>query len=285
MKRYLIILILAAILCLTGCDSKPTKEPEPDNTFAKEGLQIHTISLGKADAILILADGEAMLIDAGYTEQGKTVTEYLKKQGVAKLKYLVMTHADKDHVGGMAEVIRSIPVEHAYLSPKKENSPEYAAMVQALNSTKTPYSFPELLSTFSLGKATFTVLAPGEKALAQGSDNDSSIVLRLVYGERTALLMGDALSRTEKEMRENGYELAAEVLKVGHHGQGDATTKKFVREVAPLYAVITCSKEEEPDRDVLSVLRAFSAEVLRTDEKGTIVLTTDGAKWEVKTEK
>ena len=285
MKRYLIILILAAILCLTACDGKPTKEPEPDNTFAKEGLQIHTISLGKADAILILADGEAMLIDAGYTEQGTTVTEYLKKQGVAKLKYLVMTHADKDHVGGMAEVIRSIPVEQVYLSPKKENSPEYAAMVQALNSTKTPYSFPKLLSTFSLGKATFTVLAPGEKALAQGSDNDSSIVLRLVYGERTALLMGDALSRTEKEMRENGYELAAEVLKVGHHGQGDATTKKFVREVAPLYAVITCSKEEEPDRDVLSVLRAFAAEVLRTDEKGTVVLTTDGAKWEVKTEK
>lgn len=285
MKRYLIILILAAILCLTACDGKPTKEPEPDNTFAKEGLQIHTISLGKADAILILADGEAMLIDAGYTEQGTTVTEYLKKQGVAKLKYLVMTHADKDHVGGMAEVIRSIPVEQVYLSPKKENSPEYAAMVQALNSTKTPYSFPELLSTFSLGKATFTVLAPGKKALEQGSDNDSSIVLRLVYGERTALLMGDALSRTEKEMRENGYELAAEVLKVGHHGQGDATTKKFVREVAPLYAVITCSKEEEPDRDVLSVLRAFAAEVLRTDEKGTVVLTTDGAKWEVKTEK
>lgn len=285
MKRYLIILILAAILCLTACDGKPTKEPEPDNTFAKEGLQIHTISLGKADAILILADGEAMLIDAGYTEQGTTVTEYLKKQGVAKLKYLVMTHADKDHVGGMAEVIRSIPVEQVYLSPKKENSPEYAAMVQTLNSTKTPYSFPELLSTFSLGKATFTVLAPGKKALEQGSDNDSSIVLRLVYGERTALLMGDALSRTEKEMRENGYELAAEVLKVGHHGQGDATTKKFVREVAPLYAVITCSKEEEPDRDVLSVLRAFAAEVLRTDEKGTVVLTTDGAKWEVKTEK
>lgn len=285
MKRYLIILILAAILCLTACDGKPTKEPEPDNTFAKEGLQIHTISLGKADAILILSDGEAMLIDAGYTEQGTTVTEYLKKQGVAKLKYLVMTHADKDHVGGMAEVIRSIPVEQVYLSPKKENSPEYAAMVQALNSTKTPYSFPELLSTFSLGKATFTVLAPGKKALEQGSDNDSSIVLRLVYGERTALLMGDALSRTEKEMRENGYELAAEVLKVGHHGQGDATTKKFVREVAPLYAVITCSKEEEPDRDVLSVLRAFAAEVLRTDEKGTVVLTTDGAKWEVKTEK
>ncbi len=285
MKRYLIILILAAILCLTACDGKPTKEPETDNTFAKEGLQIHTISLGKADAIMILADGEAMLIDAGYTEQGTTVTEYLKKQGVAKLKYLVMTHADKDHVGGMAEVIRSIPVEQVYLSPKKENSPEYAAMVQALNSTKTPYSFPELLSTFSLGKATFTVLAPGKKALEQGSDNDSSIVLRLVYGERTALLMGDALSRTEKEMRENGYELAAEVLKVGHHGQGDATTKKFVREVAPLYAVITCSKEEEPDRDVLSVLRAFAAEVLRTDEKGTVVLTTDGAKWEVKTEK
>lgn len=285
MKRYSVILILILAVLLSGCKKKPTGEPKPGNTFATEGLQIHTISIGKADAILILADGEAMLIDAGYTDQGKTVVDYLKKQGVAELKYLVMTHADKDHVGGMAEVIDSIPIRQALLSPKKENSPEYATMVRALTNSKTPYSFPELLSTFSLGKATFTVLAPGPKALDAGTDNDSSIVLRMVYGERTALLMGDALSRTEKEMREKGYDVSAEVLKVGHHGKGDATTKKFVREVAPLYAIITCEQADAPDKDVLSVLRSFSADVLRTDEKGTVILSTDGTKWEVKTER
>lgn len=285
MKRYSVILILILAVLLTGCKRKPTGEPKPGNTFAAEGLQIHTISIGKADAILILADGEAMLIDAGYTDQGKTVVDYLKKQGVAELKYLVMTHADKDHVGGMAEVIDSIPIRQALLSPKKENSPEYATMVRALTNSKTPYSFPELLSTFSLGKATFTVLAPGAKALDAGTDNDSSIVLRMVYGERTALLMGDALSKTEKEMREKGYNVSAEVLKVGHHGKGDATTKKFVREVAPLYAIITCDQADAPDKDVLSVLRSFSADVLRTDEKGTVILSTDGTKWEVKTER
>lgn len=285
MKRLFLILVLLTAVCLAGCGRKPTKEPEKENTFAKEGLQIHVINLGKADAILVLADGEAMLIDAGYTEQGTVITQYLKDHGVEKLKYFVATHGDKDHVGGAAAVIREFPIEEAFLSPKKENSPEYAAMATALGNAKTKYTFPELLSTFTLGKGTFTVLAPGKKALEAGTDNDSSLVLRYVYGERTVLFMGDALSRTEKEMRENGYEYSAEILKVGHHGQGDATTKKFIREVAPMYAVITCSTAEPADEDVISVLKAFSVEIRRSDENGTVVFQTDGTKWEVTTEK
>ena len=285
MKRLLRILVLLTAVILAGCGRKPTKEPEKENSFAKEGLQIHVINLGKADAILVLADGEAMLIDAGSTEQGTVITQYLKDHGVAKLKYFVATHGDKDHVGGAAVVINNFPIEEAFLSPKKENSPEYAAMATALGNTKTKYTFPELLSTFTLGKGTFTVLAPGEKALEAGTDNDSSLVLRYVYGERTVLFMGDALTRTEKEMREKGYEYSSEILKVGHHGQGDATTKKFVREVAPMYAAITCSSAEPADEDVISVLKAFSVEIRRTDECGTIVFSTDGTKWEVTTEK
>ncbi|MBO4696290.1 MAG: MBL fold metallo-hydrolase [Lachnospiraceae bacterium] len=285
MRRFFVILLILLMCLVTGCEEKPTKQPDSNNTFAAEGLQIHVISLGKADAILILADGEAMLIDAGYTMQGTIIADYLKKQGVAKLKYVVATHADKDHIGGMAHIIKNFPTEQVYLSPKKENSPEYIALAQALNDTKTKYAFSELLSTFTLGKGTFTVLAPGAKAMESGTDNDSSVVLRYVYGQRTALFMGDALSRTEKEMRENGYEYSAEILKVGHHGEGDATNKKFIREVAPMYAVITCSKEEPADEDVLSVLKAFSVEIMRTDERGTVVFSTDGAKWEVKTEK
>lgn len=285
MKR-LFLLVAAAVLLLGGCKNKDKKEPDGQSSVLPEGTEIHVLSLGKADSILILADGEAMLIDAGYVEQGAQIVDYLKAQGVTKLKYVLLTHGDKDHVGGMAQVLRAFNVEHVYLCPKKEKSEEYLAMMQAIADKKIPTSVPELLSTFTLGKGTFTVLGPGEKALADGSDNDCSIVLRYVYGERSALLMGDALSKTEKEMRDNGYEIQSDILKAGHHGKTDATQKKFVKEVAPSYAVITCgSGDDGPADDVLRVLQSFSVETYRTDERGTVVFSSDGKTWKVKSER
>lgn len=283
MKR-LLILCLVTVFLLCGCKDKTPKEPEKE--VLSEGSEIHVLSLGKADSILILADGEAMLIDAGFAAQGTQIVNYLKKQGVKRLKYVLLTHGDKDHVGGMAEVIRAFDVDQVYLSPKKENSSEYMAMMQAIMDKNITYSVPELTSTFMLGKGTFTVLGPGEKAIKDGSDNDCSIVLRYVYGERSALLMGDALIKTEKEMRDQGYEIRSDILKVGHHGKTDATQKKFVKEVAPTYAVITCGDgEDQPAEDVLRVLQSFSVEIYRTDLRGTVVFATEGKKWTVRTEK
>ena len=285
MKRMM-LLLLAAFVLLCGCENKKKPSPTPENnTPVKEGLEIHVLDIGKADAILLVCDGETMLIDAGLPEHGSVVTDYLKSHGVTNLNYAVVTHGDKDHVGGMAEVLRNFSVGKIILSPKKENSPEYVSMTKAVNDTNTPWEYAKLLTEYSLGGAKLTVLAPGKKALEKGDDNDSSIVFRLEYKGRTALLMGDALTRTEKEMREDGYALKAEVIKIGHHGKKDATTKKFIKEVAPQYAVITCSKEEPAEADALNVLRAFSVQVFRTDERGTVVFSTDGTKWEVGTER
>ena len=285
MKR-LTLLLLAAFVLLCGCENKKKPTPTPEETVpAEEKLEIHVLGIGKADAILIVCDGETMLIDAGLTEHGSVVTEYLKSHNVTRLTYAVVTHGDKDHVGGMAEVIRNIPVGKIILSPKKENSPEYVSMTKAVNDTNTPFEYAALLTEYKLGGATLKVLAPGKKALEKGDDNDSSIVFRLEYKGRTALLMGDALTRTEKEMRDNDYTLKAEVIKIGHHGKSDATTKKFIKEVAPQYAVITCSEDEPAEADALNVLRAFSVEVLRTDERGTVTFFTDGTRWEVSTER
>ena len=108
-----------------------------------EGCEIHVLSLGKADCTLIIADGEAMLIDAGYQEQGNDIVSYLHDNGINTLKYAVVTHGDKDHVGGMETVLRNVETEQVLLSPRKENSPEYAAMVGALNELKIPYAIPK----------------------------------------------------------------------------------------------------------------------------------------------
>ena len=286
MKRLLCLMILCAVV-LSGCKTKKPDKPLTTPTPAKPGCEIHVLSLGKADCILIIADGEAMLIDAGYEQQGDSIVAYLKEQGVTSLKYAVLTHGDKDHVGGMATVLRNIATSQLLLSPREEDSKDYLAMLKAVSDRNIPCRVPELQSTFTIGNGTVTVLAPGEKALKEDSDNDASLVLRLTYGERSALFMGDALTKTEKEMRDKEYELRADILKIGHHGKDDATSKKFLSEVAPMYAVITCGdiiddKEDGvPDEEVLRRLSSFAVTTYRTDTDGTIVFRTEGKTWQV----
>lgn len=290
MKRYVFLLVMLLVLLgTTACSEEKKPAPENDkNLSQQDNCSVHFIDSGKADAILVLADGEAMLIDAGYMEHADKVVAYLKAQGVSKLKYLVLSHGDKDHVGGMAAVIENFTVERLLISPKKENSDEYNAMLKAVSTASVSVNVPQVGNSFQLGKGSFTVIAPGPNALAEGSDNDASLVLQYTYGNRSFLFMGDALSTTEKEIRENKLVKICDVLKVGHHGKTDATKKKFVKAIAPVYAVITCGEtvgdDEDgmPDSDVLEVLTDLNVRILRTDEQGTIVFDTDGTDLKVR---
>jgi len=250
-------------------------------TPAASGCEVHILAVGKADAILVIADGKTMLIDAGYKHNAADVIAYLKAQSVSRLDYVVLTHGDKDHVGGMADVLREFEVGSLFLSPKKENSELYEEMVAVIQQKSISYIVPEVGSTYSLGSGTFQMLAPGPKALKEGTDNDASLALRLCYGSRSFLFMGDALSTTEKELLTLSYEIQSDVLKTGHHGQSDATNKKFLKAVQPAYAVICCGAADDgtetlPTQKVLNLLNDFKVAILRTDTDGTIVFKTDG---------
>ena len=278
------LLLLACLTMLVACDnggnnSTPTAEP---TAIPATGCEVHILAIGKADAILLLADGKAMLIDAGYKHNAEEVVSYLKNKGVTRLEYVILTHGDKDHVGGMADVLRTFEVGQVLISPKKEKSEYYSDMVTVIQSKNISCVSPEVGTTYSLGTATFQTLAPGPKALKEGSDNDASIAIRFAYGNRSFLLMGDALSTTEKELMDSSLSIRADVLKTGHHGKSDATNKKFLKSVQPKYAVICCGESEEgdeagePSSKVLELLEDFNVKTLRTDEVGTIIFRTDG---------
>ncbi len=289
MKGKMLLVSVMLMLLLVGC--KEDVSEDFGKELLKENCEVHFIDVGKADAILVIADGEAMLIDAGYAKASQVVVNYLKGQGVTKLKYVILTHGDKDHVGGMAAVLSEFAVEKLLLSPKTENSEEYQAMKNVIEQQKISYEVPALGSTYSVGKGSFVVMAPGEKALAEGSDNDASIVLRYVYGDRSFLMMADALSVTEKELRDSNYVLQSDVLKVGYHGRDEATKKKFLNDVNAEYAVICCGvsvdegEPEEPDKEVLARLEAFAIQTYRTDTNGTVVFSTDGTELTARSER
>lgn len=278
------LLLLACLTMLVACDnggnnSTPTAEP---TAIPATGCEVHILAVGKADAILLLADGKTMLIDAGYKHNAEEVVSYLKNKGVTRLEYVILTHGDKDHVGGMADVLRTFEVGQVLISPKKEKSEYYSDMVTVIQSKNISCVSPEVGTTYSLGTATFQTLAPGPKALKEGSDNDASIAIRFTYGSKSFMLMGDALSTTEKELMDSSLSIRADVLKTGHHGKSDATNKKFLKSVQPKYAVICCGESEEgdeagePSSKVLELLEDFNVKTLRTDEVGTIIFRTDG---------
>ena len=278
------VLLLACLMTLAACEhggnnSTPTAEP---TAIPATGCEVHILAIGKADAILLLADGKAMLIDAGYKHNADEIVQYLKNKGVTRLEYVILTHGDKDHVGGMADVLRAFEVGQVLISPKKEKSEYYSDMVAVIQEKNISCVSPEVGTTYTLGTATFQTLAPGPKALKEGSDNDASIAIRFTYGNKNFLLMGDALSTTEKELMDSSLSIRADVLKTGHHGKSDATNKKFLKSVQPKYAVICCGESEEgdeagePSSKVLELLEDFNVKTLRTDKVGTIIFRTDG---------
>ncbi len=282
-KRKLITVILYLLL-LIGC-TLFLKGQNTERVIEDDVLELHFLSLKKADCILIRTGKKAMLIDAGWKDTKRQVTDYLKKQGIKRLDYVVATHGDEDHVGGMEEVLRKFQVETLFISPKNESNKDYQAMIGRAKKRQTKIIVPKVPSEFSFGNAKIKILAPGTAALADGQTNNSSLVLYITFGSRNFLFMGDALKESEAEILKKGYEIQADVLKVGHHGFNDATTEAFLETVAPKLAIITCEKKQAQDKAnnfgrIEPMLKEKEIELYYTGD-GTLFLSCDGEKIEV----
>ena len=142
----------------------------------------------------------------------------------------------------------------------------------------TPIVVPQEGDTLQLGGATITILHCWPEAVQQSRTNDSSIVLRIDYGDTSFLFTGDAEDWSEYMMIDAGVNLKADVLKVSHHGSSTASTEEFLRAIQPEYAVISVGKSNEyghPHKNVLDRLATTGAKILRTDQLGTIIIGSD----------
>lgn len=251
-------------------------------------FSVHVLDVGKADSIFVESRAGNMLVDGGTAANSGSVKAYLKKRGVRSLDFLVNTHPDSDHVGGLEAVIRSVPVRRCLcpaLPPKLvPNTQEYTGFCAALKERGIPAEHPKAGALYRMGSLEIRVLGP----VAAGKNaNNNSIVLMLTYGENRFLLMGDAEAEEEASLLAAGERLGADVLKVGHHGSSTSTTASFLRAVKPKYAVISVGNDSNalPRLDVSSRLAEAGANVFRTDISGTVIFLSDGKNIRVATEK
>lgn len=310
MKRFLpvILIMFLTVSCFTGCGSDVDNETKTSEVLTicedeslvnsptestiteienEEGsseetreafsdMEVHFIDVGQGDATLVKADGRYMLIDAGDNSQGTAVQNYLKKQGVEKLDYLVLTHTDADHIGGADVVITKFDVETLFIGDFEKDNKTYEELINAIEYKGLKYSTPAVGNEYELGNASFTIVAPNT---TYDDPNNSSIALLLKNGEDSFLFTGDCEEEAEMDILANGLDIDCDVYKVGHHGSKTASSKEFLKAITPTYGVISCAEGNSyghPHAEVLNNLRSMNVKVFRTDEQGSIIAYSNG---------
>ena len=265
--------------------------PPPSPTPTVPAFQVSFIDVGQGDSALLRAtDGTDVLIDGGPRSAGPTLVAYLQSEGIDDVEVLVLTHADAEHVGGLIDVLQSaIHVESVFYNGQHGASLAYQEfLAETQQRGLTPVAV-QAGQTFSWGQISASVLNP--QAALEADQNENSVVLLVVYGETRFFFGGDIGSSTEQTLLESvtgtltlRQQLPADVLKVAGHGDGSSSSAAFLEAVGAEVAVISVGARnpyEHPAQETLDRLRAAGAQVLRTDQNGTIVIATGGQTYEV----
>lgn len=261
----------------------------PSPVIPEGELEVHFLDVGNADCILVRQGDKTMLIDAGEADDQERIPKYLQQHGVQKLDLVIATHPHADHIGAMAAIIEQYPIGRFVMSfMTDEATPTtrvYTKMLEALDSQNVTVDEAVPGTVYELGTARLQILAPFE---AVDEANDVSVVCRLSFGNRAFVFTGDTGKGVEKQMLDSTYILRADVLKLSHHGSNSGNSERFLYEVNPQYAVITCGEGNSyghPHQEVVNRLQRQNIRSYRSDIHGAIVFTTDGDSLTVETEK
>ena len=274
MMKYLlallsVVLLISSVLPVLaeGSDSLP--------------LSLLAINVRKADALLLRSGESAYLIDTGSEESAPALLSTLREEGIKHLDGVILTHTHKDHVGGLEALLASdIVIDHVYASGfynKKKESKHPA--VKAVKGTAFEVTFLFAGDALPLDGGSLTVVGPLEKN--EDLENNNSLVLLAEGGGGKILLTGDMEYPEEKSLLKAGAIPAANVLKIGNHGESDATSYELVTAVNPSLAVISTNSDDEPDTPspvVLQVLAACKVDVVYTEgtQRGIEITLKDG---------
>ena len=245
-------------------------------TPADETLTVRFLDVGQGDSILLACGDETMLIDGGPVEEGQFLVSRLNRLDVTGLTYVVNTHPDEDHCGGLAAVLAKYPAEHVYSSVTEYTTKVFSNVVKYADEQGHPVEVPQTGDSWTLGSASVQIIGPVQ---TYSDPNNGSLVLRVDYGGTSFLFTGDMEQKAEADLMDSGANVRADVLKAGHHGSPTSSSEAFLEAVAPSIAVISVGEDNDyghPSADVLARLEALGTTIYRTDTQGEIIITSDG---------
>ena len=250
-------------------------------------LIIDCLDVGQASCTLIRQGDSAMLYDCG-AEVPSKIRKYLEDEGIKKLKMVVLSHSDADHINAFPAIAYDQSIDQVLTSPwmQERGTGAYSQLKDTLSWYRIKTTAAAQGDTIPLGDAAITILGPTQ--YDPETENNNSLIIKITYGNTSAILCGDAQAEEENSIISTGADLKTDILSAGHHGSNTSSTKPFLKAAAPTYAAISCGKNNDynhPGNAALKRLKKSGATVLRTDQNGSIRFITDGSHISVSTEK
>lgn len=251
-----------------------------DVDLNNEDFNVLFMYVGQADSTLVKYKNKIMLIDAGNNEDGKNIVKFLKDKGISKLDYIVGTHYDEDHIGGLDDIIENFDIAKFYLSNGGELGPNYYNLEKAAKKKNLAITIPKVGDKIDFGDVDMEVMAASK--FDGKNDNNASIVIQAKYGSRKYLFMGDLEKQEEAKRKWN----EVDVLKAGHHGSNTSSTQEFLNQVKPKYVFVSAGKNNKyrlPNAKAMERIEKTGAKIFRTDvNESSFWLTSNGKDIDIK---
>ncbi len=248
----------------------------------RDPFSVTFIDVGQGDAALIITEKTAIAVDVGPAEAGETTADRIFALA-GKLDCVVITHPHEDHMGALSEVLETVPTDRVIMNADASDASYYTRALDVIEKEDIPVFEAEAGNRYEIGDITLEIFAP----IGYTDDkNSNSVVLRATACGVSVLITGDATNDEEDAILEQGSDLKADILKVGHHGSSTSTGEEFLKAVSPSIAVISCGESNaygHPHFSTLTRLRDAGAEIFRTDIDGTVTVYVGDGKLKVRT--
>ncbi len=275
--RNIAALLLSSVIAILSVSSCSSKESVPKD--AKD-LTVTFFDVGKADAIVLQSETATVVIDTGEKGDGKKISNLLKESDTTVIDYLIITHFDKDHVGGAAKLINNFDVKNI-LTPDYEGTvDEYDKYCKvAAEKNIQPTRLTEDVK-FTLDDVDFTVYAPKKTFYGDDDENDFSLVTKVTHHNNVLLFTGDAMEQRLAEIMDIGK---CTLLKVPYHGRKLDNLSDFLSKVQPKCAVVCTSSSEFSgkvqdllkNKKITTYATCFNGDITAVSNGGSITFTTE----------